>query len=202
MVLTALAWLAVTAAVFAGPAPAAAAGADHVTVTGIGLAEPLEVSAQEEPERCAALYREVSWLVGAEPDADDPDPDTLGPQYTLVAHVDGEPRHRFHLYPLAEGGPRVFRPTEQPGDRATDEGWFHGRLGMPEALVAAGVPVSDDPSSGTGGGGLVPEGTAAPDRGIFGFVEDWREGMVLTVAVTIAIVVGLAGVALLIRRRA
>lgn len=184
-----------------GAAPASAATVDQVTITGIALAEPLEVPAEEYPDLCATLYREVSWLVRKRPDADEPDPDTLGPQYTLEANVDGEPRHRFHLYPLAEGGPRVFRPAEQPGEREVREGWFHGRLSLPETLAAAGIPVHDDPTApGGSGGGLTPE-TEAPERGLFAFLEDWREGMKLVVAVTLAIVVGLAGAALLIRRR-
>jgi len=198
----ALTWLGVTAAVGLGAAPAyAQADVEQVTLTGEGLSEPLEVRADESPERCAALYREVSFLIGERPDADEPEPDTLGPAYTLVTVVDGKERHRFELYPLADGGPRVFRPKEQPGDRKVREGWYHGRLSMPETLVAAGVPLDGVPG-GVGGGGVAPpEPTATADPGVLGLLDDWREGMQLTVAVTIAIAAGLAGVALLIRRK-
>jgi hypothetical protein len=190
-------------AVATAPAPARADGADQVTVTGIGLAEPLEVRAKERPELCAVLYREVSWLVGEAANADEPDPDTLGPQYAIVVHIDGEERHRFHLYPLAEGGPRVFRPAEQPGERTAREGWFHGRVSMPETLSAAGVPLEGYPGgpNGSGGGIAAPEETTEPGRSVFGFLEDWRDGMLLTLAVTLAMVVGLGGVARLIRRK-
>lgn len=198
-----LAGLAVAAAVGLAPTPAQAASLTQVTITGIGLNAPLEVPVETHPELSASLYREVSWLVRKRPDAEEPDPDTLGPQYTLVADIDGEPRHRFHLYPLAEGGPKVFRPAEQPGDREVREGWFHGRLGMSETLALAGVPVYDDPAapSGAGGGVLLPEEETTEERGMLAFLEDWREGMRLTLAVTLAIVAGLAGAALLIRRR-
>lgn len=196
----ALTWFGVTAAVGLTAAPAHADGVEQVTVTGEGLVEPLEVRADEAPERFAALYREVSFLIGESPDADEPDPNTLGPQYTLVTHVDGAERHRFELYPLAAGGPRVFRPKEQPNDRKVREGWFHGRLSMPETLTAVGLPLDGDPS-GVGGGALAPEPTATAGPGVLGLLDDWREGMQLTIAVTIAIAAGLAGVALLIRRK-
>jgi len=196
----ALTWFGVTAAVGLTAAPAHADGVEQVTVTGEGLVEPLEVRADEAPERFAALYREVSFLIGESPDADEPDPNTLGPQYTLVTHVDGAEHHRFELYPLAAGGPRVFRPKEQPNDRKVREGWFHGRLSMPETLTAVGLPLDGDPS-GVGGGALAPEPTATAGPGVLGLLDDWREGMQLTIAVTIAIAAGLAGVALLIRRK-
>lgn len=196
----ALTWLGVAAAVGVAAPPAYAEGVEQVTLTGKGLSEPLEVRAEEAPDRCAALYREVSFLIGEDPDADEPEPGTLGPGYTLVTHVDGKERHRFELYPLAEGGPRVYRPEEQPGDRKVKGGWFHGRLSMPETLAAVGLPLEGVPG-GVGGGGLAPEPTATPDPGVLGLLDDWREGMRLTIVVTIAIAAGLAGVALLIRRK-
>lgn len=193
------------AALGVSPGPAiAATEAEAVTVTGVGLSEPIEVTAEDHPDLCASLYAEISWLVRKDPTADEPDPETLGDAYTMVVRIDGEPRHEFDLYPHAEGGPRVFRPAEQPGDREVDEGWYLGRLSMPETLAAAGVPLDEDDRDGpggAGGGSVAPEQTAAPERGVFGFLADWREGMQLTLLVTVAIVVGLAGVALLIRRK-
>jgi hypothetical protein len=185
--------------------PAAAqAGVDQVTITGVDLRDPLEVRAEQQPELCAALYREVSWLVGRAGDAPEPEPDLLGPQYTLVVHVEGDARHRFHLYPLAAGGPRAFRPVEQPGDRTADEGWFFGRLSLPETLGSAGVPLTGNPASaggGTGGGAPTPAGSLPPDSGVLGFLSEWRQGMLLTGAAVIAIAIGLGGAAYLIRRR-
>jgi hypothetical protein len=195
------------ATVVTGPAPALAADEEleHITVTGIDIAEELVIRAEERPELCASLYSEVDWLVGRKGDTREPeDPETLGAQYTLVVHIDGEPRHRFHLYPLAEGGPKAFRPAEQPGDRTVKEAWFHGRLSMPRTLGAAGVPLTGDPvplGGGAGGGEPAPEETEEPERSAFAFLDEWREGMLLTGAVVVAIVAGLGGVSFLIRRR-
>jgi hypothetical protein len=202
--------VAATVAVGAGlavPLPAGVAAAqsgevDLVTLSGIDLAQPLVVRAAEQPELCAALYDEVGWLVGRDGDAAEPDPDTLGPQYTLVVNVEDEARHRFHLFPLAQGGPRAFRPVEQPGDRTAEEGWFYGRLSMPDTLRSAGAPLTGDPATGGGGGGQLPAPgeSEPPDPNLLGFLDEWRQGMLLTAAGTVAVVAGLAGVAYLIRR--
>jgi hypothetical protein len=190
----------------AAAGPAAALAADDVTmvtVAGADLPDELEVPAEERPELCSALHREVNWLVRGAGDAPEPDPEILGPQYTLVVHVEGEARHRFHLYPLAEGGPRVFRPAEQPGDRTVKEAWFYGRLSMPETLAAAGAPLTGEAVApgGTGGGVPEPEETERPQRGPLAFVEEWRESMLMTGAVVVGIVLSLGGVAFLIRRK-
>jgi hypothetical protein len=199
---------AAVAAALAVPLAAAGAAAqssevDLVTVSGVDLAEPLIVRATERPQACAALYGEVDWLVGRDGDAAEPEPDTLGPQYALVVHVEGEARHRFNLFPLAEGGPRAFRPVEQPGDRTAEEGWFYGRLSMPETLRSVGAPLTGDPATGGGTGGGQPptsDQSSPPDSNLLGFLDEWRNGMLLTVLVTVAVVAGLAGVAYLIRR--
>lgn len=188
----------------AGPAMAQAV-ADRVTLTGIDLAEPVEVVAAEQPELCAALHQEVGWLVERDGDSAEPEPDALGPQYTMVVHIDGEPRHRFHLYPLAQGGPRAFRPVEQPGDRTVDEGWFYGRLSLPDTLRAAGAPLTGDPSGGgRGAGGAAPpvvEESEPPDASPLAFLDQWRQGMLLTAAITVLVAAGLGGSAYLIRRK-
>lgn len=188
----------------AGPA-AGQPEVNLVTVSGIDLAAPLAVSAEEQPELCATLYAEVSWLIGEDGTASEPEPETLGPQYVLVAHQDGEPRHRFHLYPLAEGGPRVFRPVEQPGDRTVDEGWFFGRLSLPESLGTAGAPLTGVPpvtGGGTGGGQRPPvDQSEPPDPNVLAALDEWRQGMLLAAGVTVIVVAGLAGAAYLIRRK-
>lgn len=187
----------------AGPA-AGQSEVNLVTISGIDLAAPLEVAAEQQPELCAALYAEVSWLVSEDGTAPEPEAETLGPQYVLVAHVEGEPRHRFHLYPLAEGGPRVFRPVEQPGERTVDEGWFFGRLSLPETLNTAGAPLTGDPATGGGTGGgqpPLPDQTGPPDSNVLDALDEWRQGMLLTAAITVAVVAGLAGAAYLIRRK-
>lgn len=196
------------ATVAAGAAPALALaqeGLEQVTITGNGIPEQLVVRAEERPELCASLWSEVDWLVSRAGDTREPeDPATLGTQYTMVVHVDGEARHRLHLYPLAEGGPKAFRPAEQPGDRTVREAWFNARLSMPQTLSAAGVPLTGSPlppAGGGGGGQPAPEATEQPPTSSFGFIDEWRTGMLLTSAVVVTIVAGLGGVAYLIRRR-
>lgn len=180
-------------------------GLEQITITGDDLLNELVVRAEDRPELCASLWREVSWLVRRESEVREPeDPATLGAEYTMVVHIDGEARHRFQLYPLAEGGPKAFRPAEQPGDRTVDEAWFHGRLSMPKTLTDAGVPLSGGPppaGGGAGGGQPAPPATEEPASSGLGFLDQWRQGMLLTGAVVVTIVAGLGGVAYLIRRR-
>jgi hypothetical protein len=195
------------ATVVAGGAAAWAEGeAEQITITSIDLSEELVVRAEDRPELCASLFSEVDWLVNRDGDAREPeDPDALGIQYTMVVYLDGEARHRFHLYPLAEGGPKAFRPAEQPGERTVDEGWFHGRLSMPRTLSAAGVPLTGVPvprSGGAGGGEPAPEQSVEPtEQPALAFLDEWRDGMLLTGAVVVAIVLGLGGLSFLIRRK-
>jgi hypothetical protein len=176
----------------------------QITITGDDLAEPLVILAADSPRRAAALYEEVSWLTGRSGNADEPDEEILGPAYVIEVHIDGEARHRYVLYPLADGGPRAYRPAEQPGDRKAREAWFYGRLSMPDTLGAAGVPLPGAPprmSGGGTGGGDEPAGETSPPGEAVGLVDTWREGMQLTALVGITIAAGLAAVALLIRRR-
>lgn len=193
--------------VAAAPAPGWADGADApdlLTITSDELPEPLVVRAEEASRLVHALHSEVSWLTGRSATAEEPDEETLGPRYTLDVHIDGEARHRYELYPLAEGGPRVFRPEEQPGERMTDPAWFFGRLSMPDTLYAAGIeiPGAQPRVSGGGGGGVdpAPELTEPP-ADASGVLKTWWEGMQLVALVALAIAAGLAAVALLIRRR-
>lgn len=196
--------LALVAAVMMAPgaAPAYADGPDEVVLTGIGLSEPVVFHAEEQPELFDALYGEVAWLLDAKDGTKEPDPERLGPQYTVVVQAAGTATHRLHLYPLAEGGPRVFRPAEQPGDRTVDEAWLLGRLSMPETLGNAGVPTLAEYASpnGAGGGQGGGEDSEQEQRGFLSFLEEWREGMELTVLITVTILVMLGGTALLIRR--
>lgn len=187
-----------------GPTAASADGPDQITITGDDLAEPLEVTAEDYPELYAALHSEVNWLIDGPSQAKQPKEERLGPHYQLVVYADGEARHQFDLYPLARGGPRAHRPAEQPGDRKVRAGWFYGRLSMPDTLVSAGVPLSGNvgPSGGIGGGDPAPTEEPATAPGVSDVLDEWREGMRITVAVTLAIVIGLVGVAVAIRRKA
>lgn len=187
-----------------GEGPAHADGPDEIVLTGIGLTEPMVVLAEDQPELFDALYGEVAWLFDAKDGTGEPEPDQLGPQFSVVVRAAGVPLHRLHLYPLAEGGPRVFRPAEQPGDRTVDEAWLLGRLSMPETLGNAGVPALAEYATpgGIGGGGDGAEDAEEESRGFLSFLEEWRDGMELTVLITVTILVLLGGTALLIRRYA
>lgn len=192
-------------AVAAAPAPAWATNADQITIRGDDLPDPVVVRATSAPQLTALLHAEVSWLVGRSATAEEPDQDTLGPRYVLDVHIDGEVRHRYEMYPLAEGGPRVFRPEDQPGGRTADPAWFFGRLSMPDTLYSAGIEIPGAQPrvpGGGGGGGPAPEATAPPaGAGTDGMMAAWREGVLLTALVALGIVIGLALVALLIRTR-
>lgn len=190
----------VAGAVAAAPALAAQDGADQITITGGDLPEPLVIRAGDSPRTSAALHEEIDWVRGRSGDAQEPAPQDRGPAYTVEVHVDGEARHRYELYPLADGGPRIHRPAEQPGDREADEAWFYGRLSMPETLATAGVPLPGLPGpGGAGGGDASPTPTPAPESA--GMLAEWREGVLFTGLVGIAIAAGIGGIAFLIRRK-
>lgn len=153
----------------AGPTSAAdgttsaAARPTSVAVNGPGLPEGFVVRDRERPDRCKALLAEVDWLANRPGNAPNPDPASLGPKYQLVVLIDEAPEQTYDAYPLAAGGPRVFRPAEQP-KRKVAAAWFYGRVSMPETLRDAGVPLAAqplDPSGGEGGGEAVPAGTGA-----------------------------------------
>lgn len=198
-----LAMLSMVAGMF-GATAAHAEGPNLITISGDGLSEPVEVDVAEQPELFAALHSEVDWLVRRPSQGGKPkDEDTLGPRYELIVHVDGKPRHRFNLYPLAEGGPRAHRPAKQPGDRKTTAGWFYGRLTMPDTLASAGAPVYGEmDTGGVGGGASGPEPSASATRSaVSRVVEEWWTGMRLAGAVTAVLALGVAVTAFAIRRK-
>ena len=120
-------------------------------------------------------------------------------------HYDGKPRYGYDLYPLATGGAKAFRPAVQPDKRKSTAAWFLGRLGMSETLRAAGVPLPERPdvmSGGIGGGErAIPDDTLDAGRDLDLLLADLREVLLLNAAVVVTITAGLAGIALLIRRR-
>jgi hypothetical protein len=184
---------------------AVAAGPTEVTITGQGLAAPLTIRAESDPELFSAVLAQVSWLAVGKGNATAIPADKLGPKYTVVVQVQEKATRTYDLYPLAVGGPRAFRPAKQPDKRATTAGWFYARLTMPQTLVAAGVPLPDQPGVITGGLG----GGAAADMPPL-FEEDsdldwvlgkWRLVTLLNGGVVLVIAMGLAGMAYLIRRK-
>ena len=175
-----------------------------IAITGDGLTDPLAVRADADPDVFAAVLDQVSWLQGdggtTAPKAAD-----LGPKYTVVVHVGDAAKQTYDLYPQAKGGPRAFRPAKQPDGRKTSAAWFFGRLTMPETLRAAGVPLPEQPSTvhgGIGGGErVIPDDALGTGEDVDRLLGELRRLMLLNGAVLLSITVGLAGIALLVRRR-
>jgi hypothetical protein len=184
---------------YAAPRP----GPDAVQVSGKGMPKPLTVRAKTDPLLFAALLDQVSWLNNVQRGNSAAAAD-LGPHYSLALLVNNTPTHIYVLYPLASGGPRAFRPAKQPG-RTVAAAWFFGRLTMAETLRAAGVPVPAEPNGGSGGIGggarALAERTAEAKKGYDWVPTDLRVLLLLNVTVIVLITAGLAGIALLVRRR-
>ncbi|MGK5519378.1 hypothetical protein ACSNN9_08480 [Micromonospora sp. URMC 107] len=184
----------------AAPKPAPAG----VEITGEGLAEPLRLRAEAHPTHVVAIIDQVNFL-GRTGQAKGPKAADLGPKYTVVVFAGDVAKQTYDLYPKAVGGPRVFRPAKQPDARKTAAGWFLGRLSMSETLRTAGVPLErqfDTVSGGVGGGErVIPEDALNPAKDIDEALGELQRLLLLNVAVVLVITSGLAGIALLVRRR-
>jgi hypothetical protein len=184
----------------AAPKPAPAG----VEITGEGLAEPLRLRADTDAAHVTAVIDQVNWF-GVEGATSGPKAADLGPKYTVVVLAGDQPKQTFDLYPLAKGGPRAFRPAKQPVATKSRAGWFLGRLNMSETLRTAGVPLPrqiETVSGGVGGGErMIPEEALDPGRDIDQALGELRRLLLLNAGVVIVITMGLAGIALLIRRR-
>ena len=195
----------------AGMAPAAAQAAPKtpqptaVQVAGNGITEALRIQQEDRPKLFQMLMSEVNWLASATSSTSAPKQATLGPRYTITVLIKDAPSQIYHLYPMAAGGPRAHRPARQPTGKK-NEGWFYGRLSMPESLRLAGAPLEARPDvvgGGIGGGvgtDLTEEEASALDEVTEAFTE-FRRLFLLNGAVLLVILTGLAGMAFLIRRR-
>jgi hypothetical protein len=174
-----------------------------VTIRGEGLPTPVNVRADADPELFASLLSQVGWIANRAGQTTRPASGKLGPKYTIVLNVKNAAKKTYDLYPLAEGGPRVFRPVRQPDRRAVSAGWFFGRLNMSESLRLAGapMPLRPDPLGGSGGGAAASESAFAPMDEVSVVLAEWRRLFLLNGAVVALIALGLAGFALLIRRK-
>ncbi|WP_433529351.1 hypothetical protein ACQPYA_24040 [Micromonospora sp. CA-263727] len=190
---------------FAEPAKAAPkAPPAGVDITGHGLAEPLKLRADSHPAHVVAVIEQVNFR-GLVRQSTKPKTADLGPKYTVVVLAGDVPKQTYDLYPKAVGGPRVFRPAKQPDARKTTAAWFLGRVSMSETLRTAGVPLErthETVSGGVGGGErIIPEDSLNPAQDINEAFVELRRLLLLNVAVVLVITIGLAGIALLIRRR-
>ncbi|MFG1658936.1 hypothetical protein ACGFIY_20640 [Micromonospora chersina] len=194
--------LAGTTAAQAAPKPKLApAGVD---ITGHRLDQPLQLRADTRPAEVNMVVDQVKWL-GASGQQRGPAAKDLGPKYTVVVLYAGSPTKTYDLYPLAKGGPRVYRPAKQPDLSKTRAGWFFGRLNMSETLRTVGVPLDrqfDTISGGIGGGDrVIPEEALDPVQDIDEALAELQRLLLLNVGVMVVITAGLAGIALLVRRR-
>ncbi|NLU79071.1 hypothetical protein HCA58_11925 [Micromonospora sp. HNM0581] len=174
-----------------------------VDITGHGLAEPLRLRADTQPAHVVAVMEQVNHK-GLVRQSSSPEKADLGPKYTVLVLSGDEPKQTYDLYPKAVGGPRVYRPAKQP-DRKVTAAWYLGRVSMSETLRTAGVPLErtfEAVSGGVGGGErIIPEDALNPAQDINEAFSDLRRLLLLNVAVVLMITFGLAGIALLIRRR-
>ena len=124
----------------AGPAWAADVP-NALTIAGPGLPNPVALHGTTDTDLFTRLLHQVSWMAGSGSATAAPDPATLGPKYTLTVFSGGKTLQTYDLYPAAKGGPKAFRPADQPQGRSTDA-WFYVSMSVPELLEAAGVPVN------------------------------------------------------------
>ncbi|MET8910487.1 hypothetical protein [Micromonospora sp. NPDC004551] len=175
-----------------------------VDITGDRLDQPLKLRADTRPAEVNMVVDQVKWL-GPTGQQRGPAAKDLGPRYTVVLFVAGTPMKTYDLYPLAKGGPRVYRPAKQPDLSKTRAGWFFGRLNMSETLRTVGVPLErqfDTISGGIGGGErVIPEEALDPVEDIDAALGELQRLLLLNVGVMVVITAGLAGIALLVRRR-
>ncbi|SBT49044.1 hypothetical protein [Micromonospora narathiwatensis] len=175
-----------------------------VDITGDELDEPLRLRADTRPTEVNAVLDQVDWL-GRTGQQRGPQAADLGPKYTVVVLAGDVPKNTYDLYPLAKGGPRIYRPAKQPDRSKTLAGWFFGRLNMSETLRSAGVPLEpqfDTISGGAGGGGrVIPDDSLVPKQDLDATMNELQRLLLLNAGVMVVITVGLAGIALLVRRR-
>jgi hypothetical protein len=204
---SAAALMAAGVALTIGLAPAAAQAGPKVTALQIAGKDLPGGKAVVEPanrDLFDQMYSEVSWLASATPQTAAPKSQALGVKYTVTVVIDNKAALVYDLYPMATGGPRAHRGSKQPSGKKTD-GWFYGRLTMSESLRAAGAPLKAKPdvvTGGIGGGtGTDPVQDVDPMSTAHQVVNQFRQLFLLNGAVLVVILIGLAGIAFLIRRR-
>ena len=224
-VLPAIGMLAAALVVAAGVAPAAAVAAPvpaspltapqapktkdpvAIQVAGKGIeGGKLVIPQDQRPEMFDLLMTEIGWLASATPHTTAPRADKLGQKYVVTVLVKNAPTQVYDLYPEAAGGPRAHRPGKQPTGKKAADGWFYGRVTMPEALRLSGAPLKERTDLMNGGiGGGIGEDVAVdeidPVSSVNSVLAETRKLFLLNGAFLVIILFGLAGIAFLIRRR-
>ncbi|MDG4789026.1 hypothetical protein O7626_24370 [Micromonospora sp. WMMD1102] len=202
LLIAATSWLGIAGAAQAKPAKPTA-----VVISGKDLPSPVTVQARGEPDLFAGLLDQVGFLKTGGGNSAGLKAADLGPKYTIVLHAGDVAQQSYDLYPLAKGGPRVYRPAKQPDKSKPGAAWFFGRLTMAETLLAAGAPLPEQAVSSLHGGGIgggervIPDDAIGTGRDVDRLLGELRRLMLLNGAVLLAITLGLAGIALLVRRR-
>ncbi|GAA3339634.1 hypothetical protein GCM10020358_24100 [Amorphoplanes nipponensis] len=186
-------------------APKAPAKPTAVQIAGKFPGGTITVQQSERPDLFKRLLSEVSWLATTAPTTSKPEAKKLGAKFTVTVLIKDKANQTYELYPDAAGGPRAYRPEKQPTGKKT-AGWFYGRLTMSESLRLSGVPLKEKPDVVSGGiGGGVGEDVEAseldPVEGVSDVLADMRRLLLLNGAVLLTILLGLGGIAYLIRRR-
>ncbi|MBE1492644.1 hypothetical protein [Plantactinospora soyae] len=194
-------WLAIGGVASAKPAPKPTS----IVITSKSMPDPLTLRADGNEDLFEAVLDQVDWLTGDGP-ATAPKAADLGMKFTVVVHVGDAAKKSYDLYPLAKGGPRAFRPAKQPDRTQPGAGWFFGRLTMGETLLAAGAPLPEQNitlhGGGVGGGErVIPDDAIGTGEDVNRLLGELRQLMLLNGAVLVSITLGLAGIALLVRRR-
>ncbi|MEU4216468.1 hypothetical protein [Actinoplanes sp. NPDC026623] len=192
----------------AGPAAAAPkvpAKPTAIRITGQFPGNKIIVQQAERDDLFKRLLSEVNWLANTAPTTSAPKAGKTGPKFVVTVMIKDKATQVYDLYPNAAGGPRAYRPAKQPTGKR-QAGWFYGRLTMSESLRLSGVPLKPKPDVVTGGiGGGAGQEVAAdetnPVENVNHVLADFRRLFLLNAAVLIVILLGLAGIAYLIRRR-
>jgi len=186
-------------------APKLPAKPTAIQITGTFPGNKIVVQQAEHDDLFKRLLSEVNWLASTPPTTSAPKAGKMGPKFIVSVLVKDKTTQVYDLYPNATGGPRAYRPAKQPTGKK-QAGWFYGRLTMSESLRLSGVPLKPKPDVVTGGiGGGAGEDVAVdemdPVENVNHVLADFRRLFLLNTAVLIVILLGLAGIAYLIRRR-
>jgi LPXTG-motif cell wall-anchored protein len=140
------------------PATAAAKGPSQASVSGGGLAKPINIGGNGEQE--GTPLGNLTMQAGFFPAAFGQSPDPmlkgrpqgkLGPRFTIHYVVPGPDNKTFRIvqdaYPYAEGGAVTYMKPNQPiFGMATIGGWFRA-YGLKQTLVHQGLPAQPAGSS-------------------------------------------------------
>ena len=178
----------------AGPAYAADVPTT-IFIQGAGLPDTITIGQGADADLFNRLLHQVGWMATQGGNPMKPDPAKLGPKYTVTVSAGSKPLQRYDLYPQAAGGPKAFRPADQPQGRTSDA-WFYVSLSVPELLHAAGVPLGTGGSGDAGSlvyqdpAGYIPDGAASDHKPLASITDIMHaQGRALAVWVGTALLV-------------